>query len=200
MFANPWGFIISLLPQALNFLYLLLLELTPPRSSFLILPTQLKCHSKRPEMTIHITIPLPSQLSLWISPYLIFFRTCCCLKLSCILICLLFDHHFSLPLNWAKSSGLQRAWLSCWGLIISPGAVAGTQHASYKDFLEEKKEDSFFSSWGPIPEWKTWARSVVLKVNQQDHVSWELVRNSDSQVQFIPTMSETWGGPPSSVV
>ena len=129
--------------------------------------------------------PLNSPFDITLLDFLL--RTCHCLKLSCILICLLFDHHLSLPLNWAKSSGLQRAWPSCWDLIISPGAVAGTQHVSYKDFLEKKKNEMtpLFSSWGPYlqnkrPGLDQWFSKWISRTN----ASWELVRNADSQVQL----------------
>ena len=73
MFANPWGFIISLLPQALNFLYLLLGTYSP-QIFFLILPTQLKCHLLKETWDDHShnNTPALSTLPL-ISPYLIFF-------------------------------------------------------------------------------------------------------------------------------
>ena len=73
MFSGPWGFIISSLPQALNFLSLL-----PgahfPRSSFSSFHLSLNVtSSKRPELTTQFNnAPAFSTLSLTL-PYLVFF-------------------------------------------------------------------------------------------------------------------------------
>ena len=172
MFANPWGFIISLLPQSSNFLYLLLGTYFP-QIFFLILPTQLKCHLFKETWDdySHNNTPALSTLPL-ISPYLIFFSELATVWSYLVYLFVYFLITTSPSLSTEQNhqdcrecGHLAEIWSSVLVLLLA--------HSMYpiRIFWRKKKkwnDSSFLIMRSLSPEWKTWARSVVLKVDQQD--------------------------------
>ena len=188
MFANPWGFIISVLPHSSNFLYLLLGAYFP-QIFFLILPTQLKCHLLKETWDdySHNNTPALSTLPL-ISPYLIFFSELAVVwsYLVYLFVYFLITTSPSLSTEQNHQDCRERGYLAeIWSSVL----VLLLAHSMYpiRIFWRKKKNEMtpLFSSWGPYlqnerPGLDQWFSKWISRTN----ASWELVRNADSQVQL----------------
>jgi len=189
MFANPWGFIISLLPQASNFLYLLLGTYFP-QIFFLILPTQLTCHLLKETWDDHShnNTPTLSTLPL-ISPYLILFSELAAVWSYLVYLFVYFSittsPSFSTEQNHqdCREHGyLAEIWSSVLVLLLA--------HSMYpkRVFWRKKKKNEttpLFSSWDPyLQNDRLGLDQWFSKWIGRTSASWELVRNADSQVQL----------------
>ena len=140
-------------------------------------------------MTIHITIPLPSQLSLWYHPTWFSSQN---LPLSEVILYIYLLTFRSPPLPPSQLSKIIRiaesmaillrsdhqSWCCCWHTTCIP-----------KGFSREKKKKNettpLFSSWDPyLQNDRLGLDQWFSKWIGRTSASWELVRNADSQVQL----------------